>query len=74
MIFKLSEIESIALKSNQMELKLPKDWIEVETNLQSVMAMYRSSHVGRRPSLYYVRVFWGFFEPPTHLRKDIFTT
>ena len=24
--------------------------------------------------LYYVRVFWGFFEPPTHLRKDIFTT
>ena len=26
------------------------------------------------PSLYYVRVFWGFFEPPTHLRKDIFTT
>jgi hypothetical protein len=25
-------------------------------------------------SLYYVRVFWGFFEPPTHLRKDIFTT
>ena len=26
------------------------------------------------PSLYYVRVFWGFFEPPVHLRKDIFTT
>ena len=26
------------------------------------------------PSLYYVRVFWAFFEPPTHLRKDIFTT
>ena len=26
------------------------------------------------PFLYYVRVFWGFFEPPTHLRKDIFTT
>jgi hypothetical protein len=31
------------------------------------------------PSLYYVRVFSGFFdrlffEPPTHLRKDIFTT
>ena len=24
------------------------------------------------PSLYYVSVFWGFFEPPTHLRKDIF--
>ena len=24
-------------------------------------------------SLYYVRVFWDFFEPPTHLRKDIFT-
>ena len=21
------------------------------------------------PSLYYVRVFWGFFEPPTHLHK-----
>ena len=20
-----------------------------------------------------VRVFWGFFEPPTHLLKDIFT-
>ena len=26
------------------------------------------------PFLYYVRVFWGLFEPPTHLRKDIFTT
>ena len=26
------------------------------------------------PFLYYVRVFWGFFEPPTHLRKNIFTT
>ena len=26
------------------------------------------------PFLYYVRVFWGFFEPPTHLGKDIFTT
>ena len=25
------------------------------------------------PFLYYVRMFWGFFEPPTHLRKDIFT-
>ena len=25
------------------------------------------------PFLYYVRVFWGSFEPPTHLRKDIFT-
>ena len=24
------------------------------------------------PSLYYVRVFLGFSEPPTHLRKDIF--
>ena len=24
--------------------------------------------------LYYVRVFWGFFEPPTLLRKDVFTT
>ena len=24
------------------------------------------------PFLYYVKVFWGFFEPPTHLRKDIF--
>ena len=23
---------------------------------------------------YYVRVFWGFFEPPTHQRKDIFAT
>ena len=26
------------------------------------------------PFLYYVRVYWGFFEPPTHLHKDIFTT
>ena len=26
------------------------------------------------PSLYYVRVFWGFFEPTTYLRKDILTT
>ena len=26
------------------------------------------------PFLYYVRVVWGFIEPPTHLRKDIFTT
>ena len=26
------------------------------------------------PFLYYVRVFWGFFETPTHLRKDIYTT
>ena len=33
---------------------------------------YHKLHKG--PSLYYVRVFWGFFEPPTHLRKDIFTT
>ena len=23
------------------------------------------------PFLYYVRVFWGFYEPPTHLRKGI---
>ena len=23
---------------------------------------------------YYVRVIWGFLEPPTHLYKDIFTT
>ena len=23
------------------------------------------------PFLYYVRVFWGFIEPPTHLHKDI---
>jgi len=30
--------------------------------------------IAKEPSLYYVRVFWGFFEPPTHLRKDIFTT
>ena len=26
------------------------------------------------PFSYYVRVFWGFFEPPTHLHKGIFTT
>ena len=25
------------------------------------------------PSLYYVRVFWVFFELPTHPRKDIFS-
>ena len=30
--------------------------------------------LGKGPFLYYVRVFWGFFEPPTHLRKDVFTT
>ena len=30
--------------------------------------------MNKGPSLYYVRVFWGFFEPPTHLRKDNFTT
>ena len=29
---------------------------------------------GKGPFLYYVRVFWGFFEPPIHLHKDIFTT
>ena len=29
---------------------------------------------GQGPFLYYVRVFLGFFEPPTHLGKDIFTT
>ena len=26
------------------------------------------------PFLYYVSVFWGFFELPTHLGKDIFST
>ena len=26
------------------------------------------------PTLYYVRMFRGFFEPPTHLSKEIFTT
>ena len=33
-----------------------------------------SSKVYKGPFLYYVRVFWGSSEPPTHLRKDIFTT
>ena len=28
----------------------------------------------RLPSFYYIRVFGGFFEPPTHIYKDIFTT
>ena len=26
---------------------------------------------GKGPFLYYIRVFWSFFEPPTHLRRDI---
>jgi hypothetical protein len=32
------------------------------------------SDIGKGPFLYYVRVFGGFTEPPTHLRKVIFTT
>ena len=32
------------------------------------------SHLPKGPSLYYVRVFWSFFVPPTYLCKDIFTT
>ena len=32
------------------------------------------SKTAKGPFLYYVRVFRGFFEPPTHLRKEIFTT
>ena len=37
---------------------------------------FRNTYVmqSKGPSLYYVRVFQGFFEPPTHLHKDIFTT
>ena len=30
--------------------------------------------LAKGPFLYYVRVFWDFFEPPTDLCKDIFTT
>ena len=32
------------------------------------------SNFNKGPFLYYVRVVWGFFEPPTHLRKDNLTT
>ena len=31
-------------------------------------------NIPKGPFLYYVRVFWGLFEPPTQLRKDIFKT
>ena len=41
--------------------------------LRSQKLIYGGS-LPKGPFLYYVRVFWGFFEPPTHLRKDIFTT
>ena len=36
--------------------------------------MSKSMNTSKGPFLYYVRVFWGFFELPTHLRKDIFTS
>ena len=36
--------------------------------------MSKSMNTSKGPFLYYVRVFWGFFELPTHLHKSIFTT
>ena len=42
--------------------------------LNRVAGRSRNMGGGKGSSLYYVRVFWGFFQPPTHLRKDISTT
>ena len=36
--------------------------------------MSKSVNRSKGQFLYYVRVFWGFFELPTHLCKDIFTS
>ena len=41
--------------------------------LQSLQSLLFATEP-RGPSLYYVRLFFGFLEPPTHLRKDIFIT
>ena len=34
----------------------------------------RSAFPGKGPFKYYVGIFWDFFEPPTYLCKDIFST
>ena len=40
---------------------------------QILVAFQENLDFWKGPSLYHVRVFWGFFEPPTHLCKDIST-
>ena len=39
-----------------------KDWKWVENGLKTRI---KWSEISKGPSLYYVRVFWGFLEPPT---------
>ena len=41
---------------------------------QNCVAYSEYMNFTKGPFLFYVKVFRGFFEPPTHLRKDIFTT
>ena len=48
-----------------------------KSNSLSIICLWNKEPLlvlNKEPSLYYLWVFSGFFEPPTHLRKDIFTT
>ena len=53
-------------------------FFKTKTTIKKIVASFFDKKGGllnyQGPFLYYVRVFWGFFEPPTHLRKDIVTT
>ena len=43
-------------------------------NRSKVIMSFNETQTSKGPSLYYVRVFWGFLEPPSPLCKDIFNT
>ena len=44
---------------------------KVHASFLKLRVVWFKKDLCKGPFLYYVRVFWGFFEPPTHLRKDI---
>ena len=51
-------------------MKIPNIYLHSCPKTQNFLKFHKQ-HKG--PSLYYVKVFPGFFEPPINLRKDIFT-
>ena len=58
-------LDKIKIKMYRIRIKMYKIWIKLQKIFYPNFIKILLKNFPKGPSLYYVRVFWGFLEPPT---------